>query len=548
MRDSQTSRQSHTSQKPQSGRPPQASRARQGSRGLAVLSGLLLVLVTAAFVAASAVPMGRAVTGFLADSSSTASSMRKVSATSRQIFCPRSIGLSDSGSYGDADFAASAGDLDSARTLLAFGSTYSGQISGVGTSAAAGQALALPSGSMAGVTRSKASSPVIASSQQLSAAAGDGLVGASASWASTGDVRGIAAASCRAATSDATFLLPSMKVGRSAGLVVANDSDKSTLVSLRIWGSSKSGQIHPAANSQISIAAGSARTISLGALVGHQNAAAVSVHSSAVAVHLLVETTAAAGLTPKGVDYAEPLAASTRGTLVGLEPGDSARLLLFSRDSARVTGSWLTSDGSADTKNLVQGVSLPGGRVVSVDLGTVPEKTSALRFSADKPVWAEVVQTASASGGQEDYSLVAAHPGSRISVLPVPQGLDGEVSLANSSSASLSVRLRGIDAHGSFGSKEKTVTVPAHSSRTVSFSDLIDPSDSAIHADAHGAAVQSSPSGRSSSIALAANLTSSRLSGAKVAQSTVLPFQSLMPSVSTVQAVRSPLAAVGAQD
>ncbi len=47
------------------------------------------------------------------------------------LLAPARIGLSDSGSYGDSSFSASEGDLASARTLLAFGSTYEGQVSGV---------------------------------------------------------------------------------------------------------------------------------------------------------------------------------------------------------------------------------------------------------------------------------------------------------------------------------------------------------------------------------------------------------------------------------
>lgn len=514
------------------------------SRTLALVSGLLLVLITAGLVLLAGLPLPAAVSGLLGDSSSTATPATRVASTTRQLYCPRSIGLSDSGSYGDSSFSASEGDLASARTLLAFGSTYEGQVSGV-RAGSSSDPLSLPSGGKAGVSHSKADSAVIASSSQLSASAGDGLVGTSASWASTGDVRGLAAAGCTASLSQARFLLPGTQVGRTAALEVANPSDKSTVIEVRLWGAAHSGEIRPAANSQVSLAAHASTSISLPALTGHQDAVLVEARSTSVAVHMLVGTSAAQGLTPKGVEFAGNITAMRNGVLAGLSQGSSARLLLFSSASAHVEGGWLTESGRAEARNLSAGTVLPGGRVVSVDLGSVPETVHALWFRSDAPVYAQIVQTVSGQDGQEDYSLIRPQGGRRISAIALPEGLSADVVVANDSGAAVRVRLRAVSSDGSL-SEGRTVRIPARSSIRQEASALGGSSVSGVVATVLSAGGKAASGGDvASHVTAAAILTSPSLAHASVAQSAVVPFDSLMPSISTVEAVRSPLAAVG---
>ena len=542
--------------------PTVRSRSSVRSRSLALVSGLLLVLVTIGLVLLSGLSLPSSVAGLLGDSSSTATPTTRVASTTRQLYCPRSIGLADSGSYGDSSFSASEGDLASARTLLAFGSTYEGQVSGV-RSDSSSEALSLPAGDKVGVSRSKADSAVIASSSQLSASAGDGLVGTTGSWASTGDVRGIASAGCTASLSQAHFLLPGTQVGHTAALEVANPSDKSTVIEVRLWGTSRSGEIHPAANSQVSLAAHASTSISLPALTGHQDAALVEARSTSVAVHMLVDTSAVQGLTPKGVEFADTITATKRGVLTGLSQGSAARLLLFSSSAAHVEGGWLTESGRADAKNLSAGADLTAGRVVSVDLGSIPETVHALWFSSDAPVYAQIVQTVqtvSGKGGQQDYSLIRPETGRRISAFALPEGLSADVVVANDSQTPVRVLLRAVSSDGSL-SEGRTVRIPAHSSISTGASTLggsslagvVATTLDAVRGEAEKAGTSSGASSASSAstgsgiaqVTAAAVLTSPALTRASVAQSAVLPFSSLMPSNSTVEAVRSPLAAVG---
>ncbi len=523
-------------------RHPSGSSVR--SRALALVSGLLLVLVTAGLVLLAGLPAPASVSGLLGGSSSASSPARRVASTTRQLYCPRSIGLSDSGTYGDSSFSASEGDLASARTLLAFGSTYEGTVSAV-RSGSSSTALSLPSGGKVGVSRDKAGTAVIASSSQLSASAGDGLVGTSASWASTGDVQGLAAAGCTASLSQAHFLLPGTQVGRTATLEVANPSDKSTVIDIRLWGASRAGQIHPAANSQTSVAAHSSASISLPALTGHQDAVFVQASSTSVAVHMLVGTSSTQGLTPKGVDFAGNIIRQKTGVITGLSKGSSARLLLFSASSAHVEGGWLSESGRADAKNLSTGVDLTAGRVASVDLGSIPETIHALWFSSDVPVYAQIVQTVSGKDGQEDYSLIGPQQGRRVSALALPDGLSADIVVANGSEASVRVRLRAVSSDGGL-SAGKTVRIPARSSLRREASALGGSSVVGVMATVLGTrSGQTSAARLASKVTVAVVLSDSSLSQASVAQSAVVPFSSLMPSVSTVEAVRSPFAAVG---
>lgn len=530
-------------------RSTQSSRTvnQHGHLVLSLVSGILLVLLAAVLCLISASPLPAPVSRLLRGVSSSSTPTRLIASTNRQLFCPGPLGLSDKGSYGDQAYAATAGNLDSSSTLLALGSVYEGQLLPLGTQRRTAS-LTLPSGSNVGVTRSNAPMPLIVSSRQLTAVRGEGLVGSAASWASTGDVRGLAAAPCGEAVSQANFLLPSTRAGNSARLLVANVSDKSTLIDIRSWGSSKTGEIHPAANSQISIAAQSLRTIDLAALTGHENAVFVRVHSSSVAVHLLVETSAAQGLIPHGVDFAPTVSASRSATLTGLQPKSSLRLLLFSKVSARVEGSWLSDDGQEDVRRLSAGVQVGPNRVQTIQLGRVPEKVRALCLKADHPVYALMVQTVSSSNGQEDYSLLASHPGFATSVLALPRNQSGSVTAANPSSSPMTIRYDGIGDHGE-RSSSTTVDVPARSTRSITISRACGTSSCAgiratLAVSSHTSR-QKRGGKNPAHVSIVAALSSRKLSRASVAQSAVLPFSSLMPQTSRISAVRSPLAAVG---
>lgn len=552
---SRSSQESQTPQPPLTGVSTGASPVvdEKSHRAITIVSGILLVIITCALIVGAWLPLPTRVGTFLRGSSSATTPVREVASTSRQLYCPRSLGLSDSEAYGDSSYTATTGNLTSARTILAFGSTYEGSVSAPASDPQPqSQTLSLPSGSTVGVTRSEAKQAVIAQSQQLTASRGDGLVGSMASWASTGDVRGSAASTCVAASSSADFLLPSTAVGHSARLLVSNDSDKATTIAVRSWGSDKAGEIHPAANSQISVAAQASSSINLGALTGHHNAVFVHVRSTCVAVHFLVETSAEKGLTPKGVDFAHSLTASTRATMTGLADGASARLLLFSHSDTHVEGNWLSDEGRADARKLSEGVRLSADQVSVVDLGKVPEQVRAVHLSADHPVFAQIVQTVNGTSGQQDYSFVSPQIGSQQSAFALPNGLSATVVGANASSSAVTAHIAGISADGVRG-EEKTVRIAAQSTSALRISKLdVDNCAGVTVRVEKEANADSSQSARDSQdvkdVIFAADLQSAQLASASVAQSAVEPFTSLMPLTSRVLTVRSPLAAAGKQN
>ncbi|GAA2726046.1 DUF5719 family protein [Cellulomonas aerilata] len=263
---------------------------------------------------------------------------------------------------------------------------------------------------------------------------------ASASITTQGDLRGLAAASCRAPAASTWLVGGSTEIGSSALLVVANPGRTPAEVSLDLWG--PTGALDPAGASTFLVAPGEQRGVLLEGVAAEQRRVAVHVSAAGGVVSAHVQDSRLNGFTPAGTDLVtagtEP---ATRQVLTGvvvpastLEEPDTAlvRVLAPGRDRAVVRLTVLGPDGP---------VSLPGaerldlgpGEVTDVSLAGLPAGAYTVVVDADTAVVAGAMLTREGNPVELgdvptlERAWAAAVPVGETGVVAVPGGVVGTV-------------------------------------------------------------------------------------------------------------------------
>lgn len=483
---------------------------------LSILSALIVVGITVAGLTTSSLVS-------LADSPSTIppAKPQKVSQTLLSTYCPAQLGLRDQGSYGDSEFTASQGDLSSAAHYAALGSVYDATLNSV-----SGKKLAtLNTGNDSQVLGGRnAAAPGILDTTLLSAQAGTGSLASVASWASQGDVQGLASTNCVGAALTSSFLVPATTTGNVNTLVVANTSDKPTSVDVEIWGAASGQPIASSTDSTLTVAANSEKILDLSAAAPDQKGLFITVSSEVVPVFSVVQTSEASGLTSRGVEYSSGLNASSGIAMMpGLSKGQQVSLRAFSKQRQTAKISWVGTDGAKRTKS----VTLPAHQVAIDDVGTVPDDATSLQVQTQSDAYLSA-QVSVAGSKQQDYAMLVAPSPVTHSGLTLPDGLTASLVIANSGSTPADVTLRGFGKDGARVATQK-LTVGSGSSTSVKWDDKLKD------------AVTVSMTTTSKTVTWAAPLSSPSLAGAGVAQASVLQATSLMPQKATVTAERSTL-------
>ena len=346
---------------------------------------------------------------------------RSVGQLATMSYCPARMTLADTGSYGDAAFQTTVGDIAATARYAAFGSVYQTEVTGLDGSDA-GTAFAGDSGAGTLVaTSDMEDTPALLQTRLLSSEDGTGATATVMSYASEGDLRGTSAVSCVATALDQSFLLPSTGTGATHQLIVANPSDKATTVRLSAWGSSSGDRLRASTGERYTVPAHGESIIDLSAALSDQEGVYVTVSSTLAPVSAVVRVVLADGLTPKGSDYVTPIVASG-GSLVlpGVDETDTVRVFVRATTEGDVTFSWLTEDGAqrASTQRV------EADRVGVADLGEVPEGATALLVEGSDMV-DDIVASAFVSrgdDGQADFAMVGAASPSVSSAIAVPDG------------------------------------------------------------------------------------------------------------------------------
>lgn len=495
-------------------------KSRKAIAATAVLSAAILVAGTGALALLG--PLA----GTVDHAPGTPIPTTQVEQTMLESYCAPRMALADTESYGDEQFAASTGNLTSTGRYAAFGTFASARLDSL--DALPQQTLGKASADGVSVLTHDQNAEdkgegLLFDATLLKAQEGVGTAGTTASWASEGDLRGLSAVACVQPAMEQSFLLGATSTGTSQQLLLANPSDKATVVSIKAWGSKSPGEAQLATNSQMTVGANATAVVSLSSALPGQDALAVTVTSAVTPVTALVRHTAADGLTPTGNEYA--MSSGTTGrTLVipGLAKGDAPTIRLFSMKDTEAIVFWMNAKGAKEATR----VKLTAGQASSTKLDGMPDDARAVQVTADTEVTATLSLERSGDNGQRDFALAGSQPEAKRSVIAVPDGLSAALTVANTGTDKAHGTFEFIGADGtSLGTKD--IDVPAGGTTVLQGKDV----------PGGTAAVSLADDG--ATLVWNARLTSSKLDDAGVAGLSVVAPTSLMPRHAEITAVRS---------
>ncbi|NMM99538.1 hypothetical protein G1C96_0115 [Bifidobacterium sp. DSM 109958] len=491
-----------------------------------VVTAAVSAVALASLVAAMAVarPAPSAV-----DADGRASSVMEQTVSQKLVesYCPARMTLADASQYGDSAFRASEGDIASSSRYAAFGAVYASSLSTLSGDDRGELADADPTDASAVRVLSGDANDgsLLQTTQLLASEDGNGVASSTVSWASQGDLRGLAAVGCVSPAFSHSFLLPATQTGWAQQLVVANPSSKATSVTVQAWGTSSQGRIRLAVSGTVAVASRGESTVDLAAAAAGQDALYVTVSSNETPVDALVRVTAMNGLTPQGNDYVTAAAAASRTLAIpGVAGSIGARVLMYAEQGGHASVSWIGADGATNAT----AIDFEGQRVTVVDLGTPPAGATGVRIDADADVQAAVVASAGGGqGGQSDFAVIGAGAAATVSAVAVPDQTDGTLYAVNATGDQTVVTVDAFDASGrSIGSRE--LTVAGGAGVAVALSDL----------GAQTAAVRLTDA--SSAVVWNVSAHRSQLDAAQVAAVASLAPSALTPRSSLVRAVARP--------
>ncbi|MCI1673785.1 MAG: DUF5719 family protein [Bifidobacterium tibiigranuli] len=435
---------------------------------LAVITTVLLVALFAALSVLRLAPQWTDATDMSASARGYDVSQRQVTA-----YCPARMALSDDASYGDSQYHVSQGNIASSARYAAFGSVYQssvGALDGNGTQTLLKDVDSQDQTDVKVAAGDADHGARLMDTRLLQAQSGTGSAASIAAWATSGDLKGMSAASCVPTGLQQSFLLPDTSTGTTQQLVVANPSAKATSLRVDVWGSKQTGTMTLSTGRTLNVAAYGESTLDLAAGASDQDALFVTVSSQEAPVAAVVRIVHMDGLTSKGSDFAMPLNSSTKSTtLNGFNKGDSVTLLGFSEANAAVEASWVggSEGGKPHTAQLT------GGKVSAIDLGQAPKDASALRVTSDSALYVAAKVTDSGHDGIEDFGLVDSAPAVASSAIALPDKVGGDVIVGNPSDGMRKATLTAYDADGRQVS-DNALKVGAHGVSRLSSKDFSD--------------------------------------------------------------------------
>ena len=252
--------------------------------------------------------------------------------------------------------------------------------------------------------------PLVVASAPGTVAAGM-LAAAQSQAASTDEVSGFAASACIEATAEAWLVGGATDVGRSSLVLLSNPGDVASTVDVRVI--SEAGPVEAPSAIGITVPARSQRVLSLAGLAPNVVSPVVHVTSTGGPIAASLEHTIVRGLEPSGVDLLSPVAAPATEQVIpgfvvtsagGVAPqedeaaGDefpAVRLLAPGEEAVQV-GVAVRAD-SGETVSEIS-VSLQGGRVIDVPLGSLQPGSYTVVLEADGPIVGAARATAYTAG------------------------------------------------------------------------------------------------------------------------------------------------------
>ncbi|GAA2516175.1 DUF5719 family protein [Rarobacter incanus] len=317
-----------------------------------------------------------------------------------------------------------------------------------------------------------ASSPLVAmtaigsASDKAAGAPSARPAAATASWANSGDQRGLVAANCRYSSDEHWIVAGDTEPGTTSNLVIDNPGLTSVTVNVELWGSS--GPIALSGPSAFAVAPGASQTMLLAAVAPGERRIVAHVTTDGGYVDASISQTTLDGLVPLGIDTALSGATPSRvQVLSGVRVDDSEigsaraatlRLLAPNADT-HVKISLLTAQGLRILRG-AQEATLTAGEVTDISLGGLAQGLYSVVIVADRQVVAgakSVVKGPQVTSGEGslqvdigtsgDFAWVGSTPATGTAavsqVLAIPPGLTGDLVLtrvnANADAAASSI-------------------------------------------------------------------------------------------------------------
>lgn len=220
-------------------------------------------------------------------------------------------------------------------------------------------------------------------------------VGAALARTGSGDLRGLAGATCQEPVASAWLVGGGTEVGSSARLVLANPGATPATVTLRVWGAT--GPLEPGQAGTVLVPAGTEQAVLLEAVAPDQSRLAVHLEASGGQVAAWIQDSSLRGFVPTGTDLAAPAAEPATTVVVpgvllaesAVDDVDAALLRIVNPgpEPATVSLRLLGPDGEVTVPGAEQ-TPVEAGSVTDVPLAGVPAGAYAAELVSDVPVTA----------------------------------------------------------------------------------------------------------------------------------------------------------------
>lgn len=322
-----------------------------------------------------------------------------VPAGTTNLVCPGPLTLPEDSDAGGSDFRRVPVDPVERISTLDLSGGSSGSLTVLG-----GESASLSGGAY--TLRSPGDAAV------LSAPAQDGhaarVVGTSSAVVTDGDLRGLAAGGCAAATSDVWLVGGSTELGNTADLVLVNPGVTTAQVRLTVWG--PAGEVDLSSGVDVLVAPQSSRTVVLAGIAAEERRVVVHAQASGGQISAYLQDSSLDGLTPQGTDLVTAGSApDTEQVVPGLmlqgtevDDPDAAQLrLLAPEQDATVSVTLIGPDGEVPLSG-AQDLALSAGVVTDLSLGGLPAGAYTAVVTSDQPVVAGAMLAREGEAGEQD--------------------------------------------------------------------------------------------------------------------------------------------------
>lgn len=484
-----------------------------------------------------------------------------VNQTLASLYFPSQIGLNDQWTDNqlDGQFAKSVGNLTSQTQYVSVGHVYGSQLLTINNKGAFNNQVkpeqyTLSQGAAALTPQSTSVQSHVYSTTLLEDKNGTGSFGTTASWASTGDVRGLAVSGGISLASQFAFLLPTTQTGSTNSLSIMNPSGKATNIRITVYGEGERQIVSQGGLDSI-VPPRSTKVFQLNTMAPQQKGVWLQVTSGISQVYAVVKSTHTNGATPAGVSYIPALEESKSQVFTANFSNATTTLFIYAPQQVKnMQATWLTDSGPQNVDLSSSGMAsmqnpqndnsedyegqspqvisqLSAHKVYQIPLKNIPGGAQGLVLKADNNFYSSVRLTTNTSSSSSDFAMLAPSSLREAEGAALVGGLNAQLIAANTSQKTATFSFTTINKSGNIVATQ-SFTLPAYSAETIVFS----PQASNVRAVIIS---QKDPV-----IATGLALTAQSLTSAGIPQLAYLNFSSLESRTTDITVNNSPLTSV----